>query len=100
MWTGLVALFSRLTFAWGRWRLDDETRSEVDAHLDLLAERYIRSGMSSHEARVAARRQFGNVTLVREEIYQMNGIAWIDGAAQDLRHASRQLRRSPGFSAV
>ncbi len=100
MWTRLVTLCSRLGFAWARERLDDEARDEFDAHLDLLVERYVRSGMTPGEARVAARRQFGNVTVVREEIYQMNGIRWVEGVAQDVRHACRQLRHSPGFSAV
>ena len=100
MWTRLVACCSRLGFAWARRRLDDEARREFEAHLDLLVDRYIRSGMTPEEAHVAARRQFGNVTLVREEVYEMNGIGWVDGLAQDLRYAFRQLRRSPGFSAV
>ena len=100
MWATVVTLFSRLGFAWARRRLDSEAQAEFDAHLDLLAERYIRSGMTREEARAAARQQLGNLTLVREEVYTMNGIAWVDAVAQDLRYASRQLRRSPGFSAV
>lgn len=100
MWTRLVALCSRLGFAWARRRLDEETRREIDAHLALLVDRYIGSGLTPDQAYVAARRQFGNVTLVREEIYQMNGIRWVEGLTQDLRYAFRQLRHSPGFSAV
>jgi predicted permease len=96
----LHAFFSRLGFAWARRRLDEETRRELDAHLDLLTDRYVRSGLSPDEARVAARRQFGNVTLVREDIHQTSGFRWVDGAAQDLRYAGRQLRHSLGFSAV
>lgn len=56
--------------------------------------------MTPDEAHAAARKQFGNVTLVREEIYQMNGIRWVDGVAQDLRYGVRQLRRNLGFSTV
>jgi len=72
----------------------------MDAHLDLLAERYVRAGMTPDDARAAARRQFGNATLVREEVYVMNGISWLDGVTQDLRYAVRQFRRNPGFAAI
>ena len=100
MWTKLVALCSRLGFAFARRRFERETRDEISAHLDLLVDRYIRSGLTPKEAYVAARRQFGNVALVREEIYEMNGSRWAEGLVQDLRYELRRLRRSLGFSAV
>ena len=89
MWARLIALCSRLGFAFARRRLEEETRHEIGTHLDLLVDKYIRSGLTPEEAYVRARRQFGNVTLVREEIYEINGSRWVDGLTQDLRVAVR-----------
>jgi hypothetical protein len=56
--------------------------------------------MSPDEAYIAARRQFGNTALLRQDIHEMNGIAWIEHTVQDLRHALRQLARSPAFAGI
>ena len=100
MWTRLQAGVSRLTFAFARRRLDDDTRREIDTHLDLLTDRYVRQGLSRDQAWLAARRQFGSVTLVREELHTMNSIGWVERILGDLRDGGRQLRRSPGFVVV
>ena len=91
-WTRLRARLSRLFFVLARRRLDEETRLEIDAHLDLLTERYLRQGMSPDEAYIAARRRFGNTTLTRQDIHELNSIGWIEQGVQDLRYALRQLR--------
>ena len=100
MWTRLRASVSRLRFAWARRRLDADARQEIDAHLALLAEHYAGLGLSADEAYSAARRQFGNPSVMRQEIHDMNSIGWLDQVARDLRYAWRQLRRAPGFVAV
>src|SRR5260370_15636829 len=100
MWARLVTAASHLRASLSRRRLDEETRREIEAHLELLTARNIRAGMTPEEARSAAQRQFGNATLVREDIYQMNSLAWLEALAQDLRFALRMLARNPGFASV
>ena len=100
MWLRLRATVSRLLFVVARRRVDEDTRLEIDAHLDLLTERYRGQGMSKAQAYLAARRQFGNTTLLRQDVHEMNSIGWIEQIAQDLRYTLRQLRRSAGFACV
>jgi predicted permease len=90
----------RLTFLLARRRLDDDTRLEIDAHLELLTERYRGQGMSPAEAYTAARRQFGNPIIVHQDLREMNRIAWLEHTVQDLRHATRQLVRRALFSSI
>jgi predicted permease len=100
MTKGQGNLWARLICVLTRRRFDEDVRLEIDAHLDLLADRYVRAGMSREEAYVAARRQFGNTTILRQDLHDMNGIGWIEQIAQDLRYALRQFRRSAGFVTV
>ncbi|HTG90356.1 MAG TPA: ABC transporter permease [Vicinamibacterales bacterium] len=100
MWMRLRANVSRLCFMLARRRLDEDARLEIDAHLDLLTERYLQQGMSPDEAYVNARRQFGNVALMRQDIHEMNSLGWLEQVTRDLRYACRQLLRSPGFTVV
>jgi putative ABC transport system permease protein len=57
-------------------------------------------GMSPEEARYAARRKLGNTTLIREEIYHMNTLEWVESFWQDLRIAVRKLMKTPSFTLV
>ena len=70
VWANVVSRVWRLGFVRARARLADESRSELDAHYELLVDRYVRAGMTVEDAHAAARRQLGNVTLVAEEIHR------------------------------
>src|SRR5262245_51934116 len=70
----LRAIAARLRGLFGDRRADLEFDDEIETHLRLLAERYVRQGMSEAEAASAARRRFGNVTLLKEDHRDMRGI--------------------------
>src|SRR5690348_240333 len=77
---------------------DDELDEELSADLEIEIEERMRGGMSRAEAQAAARRAFGNVTLVKEVTRQMWGRGWLDRLRQDVRYATRTMSRSPGFT--
>src|SRR5262245_9500721 len=93
----LRALVARFRVLFGDKKADWEIHDEIQMHLDLLIQRYIRQGMTRDEAAAAARRQFGNVTMLKEANREMRGIRFIETIFQDIRYGFRCLRRSPMF---
>lgn len=88
----------RRFFQRARW--DQERATEIESYVEIETAENIARGMTPREAEARARRKFGNSTLVREEIYRMNGIAFLDGLARDTRYAIRTLFHAPVFTAV
>jgi putative ABC transport system permease protein len=66
----------------------------------MAAEDRVGSGENPREAEQRARREFGNPLLVREVTRDMWGWGAWERLGQDLKYALRQVRRSPGFTAV
>src|SRR5215472_843585 len=95
----LRALFSRVAATFRQRRLDQEFDEEVQGHLKLLEERFIRQGMQPNEAFYAARRQFGGVTQMKEELRERCALPPLDVLVQDVRHAFCQVRIARWFTA-
>jgi putative ABC transport system permease protein len=85
---------------WQIRQRDEELERELQSDLELEEEEQRENGLPAEEARYAARRAFGNTTLIREQTREAWGWMALERLLQDLRYALRQMRRSPGFAAV
>jgi putative ABC transport system permease protein len=83
---------------WGRSRRDDDLARELEVYLAQETADNIARGMSPDDARFAAQRKLGNVTRVRETVYDMHTLMVLDTLWRDLRYALRQLRLHPSFA--
>jgi len=83
---------------WQIRKRDADLERELRSDLDLEEEEQRDRGLSREEARYAARRAFGNPTLIREQTHEAWGWAQIERLLQELRIALRRLRRSAGFT--
>src|ERR1700730_16477039 len=80
-----------------------DVNEEIQSHLAMAIRDRVAAGEDPESARLAAIREFGNVTLAREATASVWQRWWLVVAAdllQDLRYAVRLLTRSPTFSAI
>ena len=79
---------------------DSDFDEEVHAHLQSLTDRFVAQGMSKEDAAAAARRQFGNTTLLQEDRRELRTLVPVEDLWRDVRYALRSLGRSRAFAAV
>ena len=81
-----------------RRRIEDDLAAEIQAHLEERVEDLVAQGLSRESARLAARREFGNVTLIEERGRDVWRWRAVEDFVADLRFAVRQLRKAPAFA--
>jgi predicted permease len=84
----------------GKGKREEELEEEVQGHLKMAAQERVEKGEAGEEAKRAARREFGNVGLVKEVTRDVWGWQSLDRLIQDLRFGVRMITKTPGFTAV
>jgi len=85
---------------WWRKKREADLEEEVRSHLQMAARERVEGGDAATEAERAARREFGNVGLVKETTRDVWGWQWLENLYNDARFGLRVLGKSPSFSSV
>src|SRR5262245_46708577 len=96
----LHALFVRLRALFRPGQVSLELDEELRHHLESRIAQLTAHGMTSDEAAMAARREFGNLTAIKEQSGDGLGVRAIQDAVRDLRYGARMLARTPLATAV
>ena len=75
-----------------RSRRDSEIARDLEFYLAAEIEDNIARGMTPETAQWAAHRKLGNTGSIREEVYRMNTVGFLETTWQDIRYALRALR--------
>ncbi|HEU5402502.1 MAG TPA: ABC transporter permease, partial [Terriglobales bacterium] len=96
----LYSLPLRLRSLFRPGQLDQETKEELREHLEQQISQNIARGMSREEARRSALIALGGVAQIEQQCRDARGGNLLQDFVQDVGYGFRQLRRSPGFSAL
>jgi putative ABC transport system permease protein len=83
---------------WHRRKHEVDLERELRSHLDLEAEEQRDAGTPPEEAGYAARRAFGNATLVKEGVREVWTWTSLEQLARDMRYGLRTLWRAKWIS--
>jgi len=85
---------------WRRKKREAELYEEVRSHLEMAKRERVERGDTAKDAERAARREFGNIELVKDVTRGAWGWRWLEEFVEDARYGLRRMRKSPGFTAI
>jgi putative ABC transport system permease protein len=80
--------------------MESEMDAELRFHIEAFAEDLVRSGVAREEAMRRARIEFGGIERVKEEGREARGANLVESMIQDLRYGTKNMLRTPGFTAI
>src|SRR5918994_7332216 len=96
----MTSFFRKFTWWMQRRRKEDELREELQFHLSNEADERRADGLTEDEARWAAHRDLGNMTLVQEDTRSLWSWTLLEQLAQDIRYGLRTMDANKTFSAM
>src|SRR6266550_207807 len=94
----LRRIFVKFYLLFANSKVEAELAREIGAHLALLEDEYLRQGMTTEDARRAARLAHGGVEQATQLHRDERAFQGLGQILQDTRCTFRQLRKSPGFT--
>ncbi len=96
----MKSFFRKLCWLTRRPAKEAELREELEFHLAEEANQREAEGLPKENARWAAHRELGNLTLVNENTQAVWGWSFLEQLLQDLRYAVRTMRHNRVFSVL
>jgi predicted permease len=81
-------------------QFDADLEEEMRLHIELNMQEHMESGLTPDEAHYAAKRRFGNTTLVQEKSHAAWGWGWLENLLRDASYGMRAMSRSPGITII
>src|SRR5688572_25600742 len=96
----MTSLFRKLTWSLRGRRKEEELREELQLHVEAEADALQADGIPHDQATWAARRELGNVPLLREDTRTLWTWTLLEQLGQDLRFAVRTMVKNRTFTTL